>query len=259
MDTEPQLRKRRAFNFWMFFLHAAQGVAVLALSVNFKLPVTASFLRFETPTQSLVANSGDLFQLSLPLLVAAFFFISAFAHLSIATYYNRAYNANLLKGINKARWWEYAFSASIMLIAIAMLVGVYDLGELILVFGLGMVMNFMGLMMEVHNQGVLARGEKPNWLSFKIGSLAGVIPWLVIALSFWAGAHFDGSRPPAFVYWIYVSIFIFFNCFAVNMILQYKKVGKWSDYLYGERAYIILSLVAKSLLAWQIFAGTLRP
>jgi len=31
------------------------------------------------------------------------------------------------------------------------------------------------------------------------------------------------------------------------------------DYLYGERAYIILSLVAKSLLAWQIFVGTLRP
>ena len=28
---------------------------------------------------------------------------------------------------------------------------------------------------------------------------------------------------------------------------------------YGERAYIILSLVAKSLLAWQVFAGTLRP
>jgi len=41
--------------------------------------------------------------------------------------------------------------------------------------------------------------------------------------------------------------------------LQYKKVGKWQDYLYGERVYIILSLVAKSLLAWQVFAGTLRP
>jgi len=43
------------------------------------------------------------------------------------------------------------------------------------------------------------------------------------------------------------------------MILQYRKVGRWSDYLYGERAYIILSLVAKSLLAWQVYAGTLQP
>lgn len=40
------------------------------------------------------------------------------------------------------------------------------------------------------------------------------------------------------------------------MALQYKKVGPC--YLYGEFVYIILSLVAKTLLAWQVFAGTLR-
>ena len=56
-----------------------------------------------------------------------------------------------------------------------------------------------------------------------------------------------------------VQIAIFFNIFALNMFLQYKKVGKWKDYLHGERAYIILSLVAKSALAWQVFVGTLRP
>ena len=35
------------------------------------------------------------------------------------------------------------------------------------------------------------------------------------------------------------------------------QIGKWSDYFYGERVYMILSLVAKSLLAWQVFGGTL--
>jgi hypothetical protein len=43
------------------------------------------------------------------------------------------------------------------------------------------------------------------------------------------------------------------------MYLQYKKVGKWSDYLYGEQVYIILSLVAKSALAWQVYAGVFQP
>lgn len=43
------------------------------------------------------------------------------------------------------------------------------------------------------------------------------------------------------------------------MVLQYKKVGPWKNYIYGELVYITLSLVAKSLLAWQVFAGTLRP
>ncbi|MCX6806068.1 MAG: hypothetical protein NTY56_01330, partial [Patescibacteria group bacterium] len=47
--------------------------------------------------------------------------------------------------------------------------------------------------------------------------------------------------------------------FALNMFLQYKKIGPWKNYLYGERVYIILSFVAKTALAWQVFTGTLRP
>lgn len=258
-ETQTKLKKLRRFNWMMFFLHAAQGVAILLLSTNFKLPVNASYLTFDVATQSLLPASSELFRVSLAWLVAAFLFISAFAHLSIATYNNKTYNANLLRGLNKARWWEYSISASIMLIAIAMLVGIYDLGALVLIFGLGAVMNMMGLMMETHNLGVLERGDKPNWLSFKLGSFAGVIPWLIIALGFYWSGRFSGAQPPTFVYWIYVSIFVFFNCFAINMILQYKQIGRWRDYLYGERAFIILSLVAKSLLAWQVFAGTLRP
>ena len=61
----------------------------------------------------------------------------------------------------------------------------------------------------------------------------------------------------AFVYGIVISLFVLFNTFAVVQYLQYKKVGKWSDYLRGEKTYITLSLVAKSALAWQIFSGTL--
>ena len=50
-----------------------------------------------------------------------------------------------------------------------------------------------------------------------------------------------------------------FNTFAINQLLQFKQVGPWRNYLFGERQYIILSLVAKSVLAWQIFANTLIP
>jgi heliorhodopsin len=52
---------------------------------------------------------------------------------------------------------------------------------------------------------------------------------------------------------------VFYNVFAVNMLLQYRRLGRWRDYLYGERAYMVFSLVAKSLLGWQVWAGTLRP
>jgi hypothetical protein len=65
--------------------------------------------------------------------------------------------------------------------------------------------------------------------------------------------------PPTFVYFILFTYFVLFMVFAVNMVLQYKGVGRWKDYLYGERAYIILSFVAKTLLAWLVFSGVFAP
>ena len=59
------------------------------------------------------------------------------------------------------------------------------------------------------------------------------------------------------MYGIYVSLFVLFNCFAVNQWLQYRGRGRWADYLHGERVYVWLSLTAKSLLAWQVFANVL--
>lgn len=244
----------RKFNFIMAALHGVQGVLILALSRSFDIPITGSYLTFDTASKTLEPATTELFSLSVPLLVALFFFLSAAAHLSIATIYNKSYNADLSRGINKVRWIEYAASSSIMMVAIAMLVGVYDFTNLIMIFVLIAIMNLLGLVMEVHNQTT----KKTNWISYWIGCLAGIIPWVVIGFYFWLSAE-QGSAPPAFVYWIFVSIFIFFSCFAVNMVLQYKKIGPWKNYLYGERAYIILSLVAKSLLAWQVFAGTLQP
>jgi hypothetical protein len=43
------------------------------------------------------------------------------------------------------------------------------------------------------------------------------------------------------------------------MFLQYKKIGHWKDYVFGERVYVLLGLVAKTALAWEIWSGTLRP
>ena len=248
----PYLRR---FNLWMALLHFVQGVLVVWLSTDFTLPLTTGYLSFNAQTQTLEPATHLLANVSLPWLVAAFFFMCSLAHLIIATVYRKKYESDLQTGINKARWWEYAASASTMMVAIAMLVGIYDLGSLLMLFTLTAGMNLMGLVMEVHNQTT----KKTSWLSFNVGCLLGIIPWAVVAIFFWAANAYGSGQIPTFVYWIYGSIFVFFNIFALNMYLQYKKIGRWADYLYGERAYMILSLVAKSLLAWQVFAGTLRP
>ena len=142
-----------------------------------------------------------------------------------------------------------------MIVLIGMLVGIWDLGSIILMFGINAMMNLFGIMMEYHNQYT----KKTNWTAFIYGSIAGLIPWIIIVIYFLSAINSSGAKPPAFVYAIIPTIFVFFNIFAINMVLQYKKVGKWKEYIFGEKVYIILSLLAKTALAWMIFAGTLAP
>ena len=156
--------------------------------------------------------------------------------------------------MNLFRWTEYSITSSLMIVVIAMLCGVYDLSSLILLFALNACMILFGWMMEVHNQTT----KKTDWTSFLFGCFAGLVPWVVLGLYFFNAIGSNADSVPKFVYAIFWSLLVFFNIFAINMILQYKKVGKWQDYVYGEYAYITLSLIAKALLAWQVFGGTLR-
>ncbi|MFH1366741.1 MAG: heliorhodopsin HeR [Patescibacteria group bacterium] len=253
-NEEKKFKNLRIFNLVMAIFHAVQGVLMLVLSSSFALPVTTAFVKFSPASGKLEPFLNTAFNLKIGPLVAAFLFLSALAHLSVSTFLYRWYVDNLKKGMNLARWIEYSFSASLMIVVISMLVGIYDGVSLILLFFLNMMMILFGWIMELHNQTT----SKTNWTSFIFGCLAGAIPWVAVGLYLF-GSGSPGAKPPTFVYWIFFSIFLFFNVFAINMVLQYKKTGKWRDYLHGEKVYIILSLVAKSLLAWQVWAGTLRP
>ncbi|TFH32646.1 MAG: hypothetical protein E4G99_12475 [Anaerolineales bacterium] len=245
----------RRFNVVMGFLHLLQGILMIALSNATTYPIFTNYLRFDLESTSLVPNNQLLYELRFGPAVAVFLLISAAAHFYLSTVgYNR-YVHNLKKGMNPIRFYEYALSSSLMIVLIGMLVGIWDLGTLILMFGINAMMNLFGIVMELQNQA----SRKTDWTSFGYGSIAGIFPWIVIVLYFVGSISSSGAKPPAFVYAIIPTIFVFFNIFAVNMVLQYKQVGRWKDYLFGERVYIVLSLVAKTLLAWQIFAGTLAP
>lgn len=240
----------RIFNAFMGCLHVIQGILMLILSNDFTLPLTYSHPVFDAVSQTISPVSETFFNLRIGPIVALFLFMSALAHFLLASVLYNWYVKKLKKHINPARWYEYSFSASLMIFIIAMLVTIYDIGTLLALFTLTAVMNLMGLMMEIHNQTT----KETNWTPYTIGCISGFVPWLVIFIPL-----VTAESVPDFVIAIFITIAVFFNLFAVNMFLQYKKIGKWSDYLYGEKMYIVLSLIAKSALAWQVFAGTLRP
>ena len=259
MDIKFQ--KLRRFNLIMGLFHLIQGVAMLFLATSviqkiaaFQPTVVQYFLQFNLATQSLEPAVKDLFALPFGILVASFLLISALAHGLIYLSGDKYIN-DLKKGINKFRWFEYAFSSSIMIVLIATLFGVYDIGSLVLIFLVNAAMNLFGLDMELINAG--SNKENVNWGPFIWGSVAGLAPWIVILLYMFGSGNFDMT--PWFVWAIVGTYFVAFNTFPINMILQYKRIGKWKDYLYGERVYIILSLAAKSILAWLVLFGAMQP
>lgn len=259
-----RLKRLRRFNLIMGGLHLVQGIAMLFLATTviqniaeFKPTIIQFYLTFDPQTQSLVSTSKELFELPFGIMVAVFLLLSAFFHglIALPKGLNAIYNQDLGKGINRFRWFEYALSSSVMIVLIATLFGIYDIATLILIFIVNATMNLFGLVMEQMNEG----RDKNNvrWGPFVWGSIAGIAPWIAILLYMFGTGEFD--RVPWFVWAIVGTYFAAFNTFPVNMILQYKKVGKWSDYLYGERTYIVLSLVAKSILAWLVLFGAMQP
>jgi hypothetical protein len=256
-----KLMKLKRFNLIMGGLHLVQAVIMLILASSvidkiseFQPQIVQFYQTFNLETRSLETVSRNLFVLPFGVLVSLFLFISAFAHgfifLKSETYFD-----DLKKGINKFRWFEYAISSSIMIVLIATLFGIYDIGSLILIFILNATMNLFGLVMEQLNLG--REKDNINWGPFIWGSFAGVGPWIVVLVYMFGTGNFD--MVPWFVWAIVGTYFLAFNTFPINMFLQYKGIGKWKDYLYGERVYIVLSLLAKTFLAWLVLFGAMQP
>jgi len=244
-----QFRRLRRWNIVVGLILAVQALAIALLTNGFSLPVTSTFM---TGPPGTAPELDLLFDLPLGWGVFAFLAISAGALLVIASpgvfgWYVR----NLQQSRNYGRWIEYSISSSIMIVLIAMITGVSDIAALLAIFGINATMILFGLLMEKYESP-----GRPNWLAFWFGTFAGIIPWIVIVIYVWSPG-LAGAKPPTFVYAIIVSLFLLFNVFAVNMWLQYRRIGPWRNYVVGEKAYILLSLTAKALLAWQVFAAVL--
>ena len=246
--SEAILSGLRPYNLAAAALHTAQAIAIVVLGNEFSLPVRATYMT-GPPGPGVGRRGATLFSVRFAWAIAAFFALSALAHLFVAGPGWNAYKKHITGGRNPYRWLEYSLSASIMIVLIAMLVGIDDVAALIALGGVNASMIGFGWMEERYETP--GASMQPFW----IGCLAGAVPWVAVGV-YLIGPGAD-LHPPGFVYGIFFSIFATFNCFALNQWLQYRRVGRWKDYLVGERAYVTLSLVAKSLLAWQIFASTL--
>ena len=251
MSKEITSSTLRRYNLIAGVFHLAQMLVVLALANDFSLPIVARYM--SGPPGSTFAEAVTLFDTPVGLAVAIFLGLSAFFHFLVASpqYFGR-YSAGIAAQRNYFRWVEYSISSSVMIVLISQVVGVSDLAAIISIFGVNASMILFGWLQEKY--------ESPGnggWLPFIFGCITGIVPWVALIFYVFSIGGVSDTTAPVFVYGIVVSLFVLFNTFGIVQYLQYKKVGKWSNYIRGEKTYITLSLIAKSALAWQIFASTL--
>ena len=265
---DQKVDKLIKFNKTMGLVHLIQGVLMMLFAFlvyptlndaqeTFTIPVIGNYLEFVPGSGLVLTNTDTLFEMPFLPMTASFLLLSAIFHFLIAFPFKKKYRAGLRVGINQFRWYEYALSSSLMIVLISALFGVRDIAVFALIALSNAAMNLFGLDMELLNQGETKVGKKVNWLPFIFGTIIGLAPWLAIA--FYIGVNPNLDAVPVFVWAILATYFIAFNTFPVNMILQYLGLGKFKDYLHGERGYIVLSLVAKTLLTWLVLFGAFQP
>lgn len=237
----------RRWNLALAILHAIQAVAILLLATSFSIDVTASFPT--GPPGSEPQAPESLLAVAIAPVIAVFLLLAALDHGLSATVLRSTYERDLARGINRLRWIEYSVSATIMILLICAYSGIVGISALIAIAGANVAMILFGWLQEAENP---PGRSQTTMRAFWFGTIAGLAPWIAISVNL-VGA----TTVPGFVLGIFVSLLIFFSSFAVNQWLQYREIGPWRSYAFGERAYLVLSLVAKSALAWQLFAGSL--
>jgi len=245
--TDARLQNLRRWNLGLTVLHLAQAVAVLLLADDFAIAVTSSFP--DGPPGAPIPAPETLFDVRIGWAVAAFLGLAVVDHLLTATVGRGTYERDLRRGINRFRWVEYAFSATLMVVLINFYSGTTSISAVIAIAGANVAMILFGWIEEAMNP---PGRSSTTMLPFWFGTIVGLAPWVVVAVNI-----VGSSTVPGFVYGIVVAQFVFFFSFGLNQWLQYRGVGRWTDYAFGEKAYLVLSLTAKSVLAWQIFAGSL--
>lgn len=122
-----------------------------------------------------------------------------------------------------------------MLIIISVYWGILTLFSLITIAGANVAMILFGWLQEKMNPpGRISTTMLPFWF----GTLVGIIPWLAMSVNIFQ----ISQDAPATLLAVLIVQGIFFFCFGLNQWLQYREIGKWASYIFGQKTYLVLAL-----------------
>lgn len=158
------------------------------------------------------------------------------------------------EGRNPYRFIEYSLSASIMLVCIALLCGVRSFVAMLAIVGFTVLCQLLGLIAEYMPKGGNRNGVHVlAWVSI-------VLAYGIVLLYYVTAIIQNDIQPPDFVHIIVGTQAALFLSFGVVQTSQFccmkaKCIGAIGRQ--AEISYCVLSLVAKTLLGWLIYANVI--
>lgn len=256
--AKPDTLNRLNIFLGLALLVEAVAIVVLARTVN--LPIVTNYLGTDALGSQAAGYTvwapalKHLVDVNLAYIVALCVGVAGVFRLCVATKYRKTYEADLKQGINKSKRLEYIIGGGLLLLVLALVNGVYDLSSLIMLFALAEIFGLFAMIVDRDKSVVV---KQPR-VAGKLNLLAALVPWLVLAIYLFGAQLYSDRSLPAYIYFLDGSIFFIAFIMSTIPVMQMRGKGKFADYLYAERAFLLLNFVLVSAFAWQIYFGALR-
>jgi hypothetical protein len=256
----PTNQSLRLLNAVLAGLYLVQAVAVLAIGERNDFSVSVSFLTQDSVQTA--ANGGALvvqatkhaFDLNVVYLVAAALLVGAAVTASAATWRWQGYQAEVATQRNWWRWLGCGLIMSLLVVAVALLSGVYDLGALLALVVLVAVVHIVSGWTEVLAVGAPKERQIARILN-RVLWVAGLGVGMILLISFVANWLYATWQLPASVDWLVGTVALSGVLFALSVERQTRRPLSGQRYRLLERWYLVLTFLTATVLGWQIVAG----
>lgn len=225
------------------------GQAVAATAIVAKTDKNSYKWPIDFPGWLKILDSKTL-GVNLGWLIPPFFLLSTVNH---SVYYlSESYRNSVVETkTNPLRWIEYSLSAGLMTFILGDLSGVLELRSLLGLVLSNMALQYIGWEIEFRKANGATKRELIGLTI--IGWLIFMSIWLQVIMSFVTVVTWDSNvKAPVIIYAIMSSLFGLFCSFGANQILYIADKISFQQY---EMGYVVLSLAAKSVLAWEFLGG----
>lgn len=258
--------------FWLYLIsaiiHSASFIAQIVIIAVQSEKIGTFKTRLTYVLNNEIVSTGDL---------EPIWFIPTFTFITIFFCIYYMVNAEKIvenHGVNMLRGPEYAITAGLMYMPIALLSRITDAPTLLLILVGNITTQILGTMHEVTNKSVTKafkeskkteEFKKVDWSHYIVACIPFIATWIIVLFFFNIAVDASNEQVPVFVYLVVYGLLASFSSFAIVTLFHYIPMPlgtpSYKEFLLDggnyEFAMGLNSLLAKLALVWTVFIGLL--